>query len=86
MKVGVLGSGDVAKALAAGFVAHGHEVMVGSRTPAKLKDWAKDQPKALPGSFAEAARFGELLCWQSRERRRWRRFAPQGRRIWPLNR
>lgn len=32
MKVGVLGSGDVAKALAAGFVANGHGVMLGTRT------------------------------------------------------
>jgi predicted dinucleotide-binding enzyme len=61
MKVGILGSGDVAKALAVGFLAHGHAVMVGSRTPAKLEDWTKGQPKALRGTFAEAARFGELV-------------------------
>ena len=30
MKVGVLGSGDVAKALATGFVANGHDVMLGT--------------------------------------------------------
>ena len=56
MKVGVLGSGDVGKVLAAGFLAHGHNVMVGTRTPAKLKDWAKDNPRALLGTFADAAR------------------------------
>ena len=61
MKVGLLGSGDVAKTLAAGFLAHGHEVMVGSRTPAKLQDWAKDTPKVLLGTFAEAAGFGDLI-------------------------
>jgi len=38
MKVGVLGSGDVAKVLAAGFLTHGHDVMIGTRTPAKLAD------------------------------------------------
>jgi pyrroline-5-carboxylate reductase len=38
MKVGVLGSGDVAKALADGFIKHGHVVM-GTRDPSKLKDW-----------------------------------------------
>jgi predicted dinucleotide-binding enzyme len=61
MKVGVLGSGDVAKVLAGGFIAHAHEVMVGTRTPAKLKDWAAQNPKSRLGTFAEAAKFGELI-------------------------
>jgi 8-hydroxy-5-deazaflavin:NADPH oxidoreductase len=55
MKVGVLGSGDVAKVLAGGFIAHAHEVMMGTRTPAKLKDWATQNPKSRLGTFAEAA-------------------------------
>jgi predicted dinucleotide-binding enzyme len=33
MKVGVIGSGDVAKVLAGGFPKHGHEVMMGTRAP-----------------------------------------------------
>lgn len=61
MKVGILGSGDVAKALAAGFIKHGHQVMVGSRTPAKLADWAAQNPKAATGTFSGAAAFGELV-------------------------
>jgi len=61
MKVGILGSGDVAKVLASGFVRHGHQVMIGSRTPAKLADWASGNPKAAIGTFADAARFGELI-------------------------
>lgn len=61
MKVGVLGSGDVAKALASGFLKHGHEVMVGSRTPGKLKDWAEQDGKAHTGTFFDAAAFGELV-------------------------
>ena len=36
MKVGVLGSGDVAKVLASGFLKHGHEVKMGSGTVSKL--------------------------------------------------
>lgn len=40
MKVGILGSGDVAKALAGGFLKHGHDVMLGTHTLAKLADWA----------------------------------------------
>ena len=61
MKVGVLGSGDVAKALAGGFLRHGHEVMMGTREPGKLKEWAEENPKGRVGSFAEAAKFGEII-------------------------
>jgi predicted dinucleotide-binding enzyme len=61
VKVGVLGSGDVAKTLASGFVKHGHLVMMGSRSPEKLKDWAASHPKEATGTFSAAARFGELI-------------------------
>ena len=61
MKVGVLGSGDVAKTLASGFLKHGHEVMMGTREPAKLKEWTGKNPKGRVGSFAEAAKTGELV-------------------------
>src|ERR1700733_8044856 len=61
MKVGVLGSGEVGTILAAGFQAHGHQVMVGARTAAKLDDWAKQNPKIQIGTFAAAAAFGELV-------------------------
>lgn len=62
MKVGVLGSGDVAKSLAAGFIKHGHHVMIGTRDAAKLSDWQKKNPKAKVGSFSETAAFGEVLA------------------------
>jgi predicted dinucleotide-binding enzyme len=61
MNVGILGSGDVAKALASGFLKHGHQVMLGTRTPVKLADWTKANPKARVGIFAEAAKFAELV-------------------------
>ena len=61
MKIGVLGSGDVAKVLASGFLAHGHEVMVGTRTPAKLAEWAKANSSGRTGSFDGAAAFGEVV-------------------------
>ncbi len=61
MKVGVLGSGDVAKALAGGFLKHGHDVMVGTRTAAKLAEWQKQNPKGKVGGFPDAANFGELV-------------------------
>jgi predicted dinucleotide-binding enzyme len=61
MKVGVLGSGVVATTLASGFLKHGHEAMLGTRSPAKLGDWKKQNPAGRVGSFAEAAKFGELV-------------------------
>lgn len=61
MNVGVLGSGDVAKVLGAGFLKHGHAVMMGTRTPAKLQDWAGKNPGAQIGTFAEAAAFGSAV-------------------------
>ena len=61
MKVGVLGSGEVAKVLAGGFLKHGYSVMMGTRDPAKLADWAATHPAGRVGSFAEAAAFGEVV-------------------------
>lgn len=61
MKVGVLGSGDVAKSLAGGFIKHGHQVMLGTRDAGKLKDFVGQHQGAQVGSFADAAKFGELV-------------------------
>src|SRR5581483_2858129 len=62
MKVGILGSGDVGQALGKGFISRGHEVKIGSRDPKKLGDWVKaNGSKASSGTFAETAKWGELL-------------------------
>src|SRR5437660_2635759 len=66
MKVGILGSGDVGQALGRGFVARGHDVMLGSRNPkgeglAKWLRAAKGKGKATTGSFEEAAKHGEVV-------------------------
>ena len=61
MKVGVLGSGDVAKVLASGFLKHGHQVKLGSRSPEKLADWLAANSKGSTGTFAEAAAFGDAV-------------------------
>jgi hypothetical protein len=61
MKVGILGSGDVGKTLAAGFLKHGHQVIVGTRESSKLADWGRQHPTVRIGSFAEAATFGEVV-------------------------
>ena len=52
MKVGVIGSGVVGQTLAAGFLKHGHEVAIGTRDPAKLKDWqAKNKSASVKSLF-----------------------------------
>ena len=60
--IAVLGSGVVGQVLADGFLAHGDRVMRGTRAPAKLAEWkAKAGATASTGTFAEAARFGEIV-------------------------
>ena len=61
MKIGIIGSGDVAKTLGGGFLKHGHAVMLGTRDPAKLADWTKQNPMGKTGGFAEVAKFGEVV-------------------------
>ena len=64
MKIGILGSGDVGRRLAEGFIEIGHTVKIGSRNPnqEKITEWmAKhDKAKVSSGTFAQAASFGEL--------------------------
>ena len=65
MKIGILGSGDVGKALGAGFLALGHEVKMGSREVGneKVAAWvAQSGPRASGGTFEEAARFSEVAA------------------------
>jgi 8-hydroxy-5-deazaflavin:NADPH oxidoreductase len=61
MKIGIIGSGDVAKALATGFVKHGHAVVLGTRTVGKLADWANTAAGIRVDNFANAAQFGDLV-------------------------
>jgi 8-hydroxy-5-deazaflavin:NADPH oxidoreductase len=61
MKVGVLGSGDVAKVLGSGFLKHDHQVMMGTRDTSKLSGWLEMNPGGLVGNFAETARFADLI-------------------------
>lgn len=61
MKIGIIGSGDVAQTLGAGFLQHGHAVVMGTRDAAKLAEWAKQNQAARVGGFAEAAAHGEVV-------------------------
>jgi 8-hydroxy-5-deazaflavin:NADPH oxidoreductase len=63
-RVGVLGSGQVGQRLAAGFRSRGHDVMIGSRDPAKpeLAGWLSEEGAGVnAGTFEETAKHGELL-------------------------
>lgn len=60
--IGILGSGEVGKTLAEGFLKYGYKVCIGTGHPEKLDDWKSKQGDNISiGSFADAAKFGDLL-------------------------
>jgi len=59
-KIGIVGSGTVARTLASGFIKHGYQVMLGSSDKAK-RDEMQKETGALTGSFEDAAGFGEMV-------------------------
>jgi predicted dinucleotide-binding enzyme len=59
MRVGVLGSGAVAKVLARGFAKKGYDVRIGTRDASKVADVVAEGIAA--GSFAEVAAHGEIV-------------------------
>ena len=63
MKVGIIGSGNVGRALATGFLNEGNEVMLGTRNTSKedVVKWKKENTNGLLGSFQETAQFGEII-------------------------
>jgi 8-hydroxy-5-deazaflavin:NADPH oxidoreductase len=62
MKIGILGSGSAGQTLGRGFIKLGHEVVIGTRDPAKLNDWkAEAGAKASVEFPSEAMRQGEIL-------------------------
>jgi 8-hydroxy-5-deazaflavin:NADPH oxidoreductase len=63
MRIGILGSGIVARTLGSGFIKHGHQVRLGTREPnqKEVRDWATKNADAAVGAFSEAAAFGDLL-------------------------
>ena len=61
MNVGVIGSGVVGQTLAAGLLKHGHRVAIGTRDPAKLRDFVAKNPGAEVRSFKDTAAFGEVV-------------------------
>ena len=64
MNVGILGSGTVGQALGRAFLTLEHQVMLGSRDAENPKGiaWMKQSgARASHGTFAQAARFGEIV-------------------------
>jgi predicted dinucleotide-binding enzyme len=63
MKVGILGSSAVGQTLGKAFLTERYEVMIGTRNTSKegLVKWQKENSTAKLGSFADTAKFGEIL-------------------------
>ena len=61
-KIRILGTGQVAKILAAVFVKYGYDVIIGSRDATKLKDWQQSFEMIKLGTYGEAARLGETIA------------------------
>ena len=74
MKIGILGTGDVGRALGNAFIALGHEVKMGSRDAhnEKAVAWASTAGiNASTGTFADTAKFADVivlaLLWSGAE-------------------
>jgi 8-hydroxy-5-deazaflavin:NADPH oxidoreductase len=64
MNVGILGTGEVGKALGRGFITLGHAVKMGARDARNEKAlaWARQMgANASVGNFGDAASFGEIV-------------------------
>jgi predicted dinucleotide-binding enzyme len=63
-RVGILGSGDVGKTLAKGFLKYGYQVVMGTDHPEKLAEFRKEHPAVEIASFDQAAKSSEtiVLC------------------------
>jgi hypothetical protein len=61
VKVGILGSGDVGKVLAKGFLKNGYQVAIGSDHPEKLTEFKRENPEMETATFEEAAQSGDIV-------------------------
>lgn len=75
MQIGILGTGIVGQTIATALAAQGHTVMIGTRDPkatlgrdsgnafnkTSFREWQAAHPAVRLGTFADAARFGEVL-------------------------
>ena len=62
MKIGIIGTGQIGTAVGTQWTKATHQVMFGSRSPEKALALAREMgTHACGGSYAEAARFGDVL-------------------------
>lgn len=61
VKVGILGSGDVGKVLAKGFLKNGYQVAIGSDHPEKLTEFKRENPEMETATFEQAAQSGDIV-------------------------
>jgi predicted dinucleotide-binding enzyme len=60
-KVGIIGSGDVGKTLAKGFLKHGYQVAIGSDHTEKLAEFKRENPQIETVTFEQAAQSGDIV-------------------------
>lgn len=60
-KVGIIGSGDVGKTLAKGFLKHGYQVAIGSDHTEKLAEFKRENPQIETATFEQAAQSGDIV-------------------------
>jgi 8-hydroxy-5-deazaflavin:NADPH oxidoreductase len=61
VKVGILGSGEVGKALAKVFLKNGYQVAIGSDHPEKLAEFKRENPEMETATFEQAAQSGDIV-------------------------
>ncbi len=62
LKIGIIGTGDIGGALARHWAKAGHQLVISSRNPDKLRDLARELgPHVKVGTPREAAAFGEVV-------------------------
>jgi 8-hydroxy-5-deazaflavin:NADPH oxidoreductase len=61
IKVGILGSGEVGKTLANGFLKHGYQVAIGSDHPEKLAEFKLGNPTVETASFEQASQAADII-------------------------
>lgn len=68
MKIGIIGTGNMGRALGLGWARRGHDVLFGSRDLTKAKAIAaKGSASTLVGDFDAAAAFGEVVLYTVRD-------------------
>lgn len=61
VKIGVLGSGDVGKTLAKGFLKYDYQVMIGSDHVEKLEEFKMENSRVETGTFEQSAQWADLV-------------------------